>query len=334
MSIRFGINGLGRIGRSLFRIAQERPQLELSAANDIAAAPRLAALLRRDSVHGRFSVPLEAGDGELRVDGRRVALSHEADPATIPWGSEVAMVVDATGKNTRRERAERHLRAAGPQRVIVSAVSEDADATLCLGINEADYDPRRHFVISNASCTTNCLALLLKVLHRSFGVEKALMNEVHSYTANQSLVDGMHEDPRRGRAAAINIVPTYSAAPAACERLMPELRGRIDGQAIRVPTPDVALLDLVAELSRPADAAAVADAFRAAAEGDLSGWLGVSDELLVSSDFIGDSHSAVVDLSLTQEVGHKLVRVMAWYDNEWGYAHRLADLLTFLGAQE
>ena len=332
MSTRFGINGLGRIGRCLFRIAEERPELELQAANDIAAAPRLAALLQRDSVHGRFAATVAApAAGELRVAGRRVALSHCADPAEIPWPDSLAVVVEATGRATSRERAARHLRSPGPSKVIISAVSDDADLMLCLGLNEADYDPRRHQVISNASCTTNCLALLLKVLHARFGVDQALMNEVHSYTANQSLVDGMHEDPRRGRAAAMNIIPTYSAAPSACERLLPELRGRIKGQAIRVPTPDVALLDLVVELARPADTAALHAAFAEAAAGELRGLLAVSDEMLVSSDFVGDPHSAVVDTTLTQQVGGHLVRVMAWYDNEWGYAHRLADLLAFLG---
>lgn len=335
MSTRFGINGLGRIGRCLFRIAHDRPELKLAAANDIAAAPRLAALLQRDSVHGRFAAAVEApAGGGLVAGGRAVALSHQADPADIPWSEGIALVVDATGKNTSRERAARHLRERGPQQVIVSAVSEDADLMICLGINEADYDPRRHRVISNASCTTNCLALLLKVLDRSFGVEKALMNEVHSYTANQSLVDGMHDDPRRGRAAAINIIPTYSAAAGACERLMPALRGRLQSQAIRVPTPDVALLDLVAELSRPADTEALHAAFREAAGGELHGLLAVSGEMLVSSDFVGDRHSAVVDTTLTQQVGGRLVRVMAWYDNEWGYAHRLADLLSYLGAKK
>jgi glyceraldehyde 3-phosphate dehydrogenase len=334
MPTRFGINGLGRIGRCLFRAAAERPGLQLSAANDIAAAGPLAGLLRRDSVHGRFARPLEAsGEDVLLLDGRPVALTHFADPAEIPWPEDTEVVVDATGKATRRARAARHLRAPAPHSVVISAVSPDADFTLCPGINQDDYDPRRHQVIASASCTTHCLALLLKVLHESFGVERALMNEVHSYTANQSLVDGVNPDPRRGRAAAINIVPTYSAAPGACEALFPELRGRLRGQATRVPTPDVALLDLTAELSRPADEAAIAAVFREAAAGRLQGLLAVSDEPLVSSDFIGDSHSAIVDATLIQSVGGRLVKVMAWYDNEWGYAHRLADLLSFLGAE-
>jgi len=332
MSTRFGINGLGRIGRSLFRIAAQRPDLELLAVNDIATTTRLAPLLRRDSVHGRFDGQIEVlSEAEIRLGGRRLAVHHCEDPAEIPWPPGLEVVVEATGTATRRARAARHLRSPEPNKVLVSAVSEDADLMICLGVNETDYDPLRHHVISNASCTTNCLALLLKVLHESFGVERAMMNEVHSYTANQSLVDAMHEDPRRGRAAAINIIPTYSAAPAACERLLPELRGRLVGQAIRVPTPDVALLDLVAELSRPAETPALHAAFREAATGSLKGLLAVSDEMLVSSDHIGDPHSAVVDTTLTQQNGGRLVRVMAWYDNEWGYAHRLADLLSYLG---
>lgn len=334
MSTRFGLNGLGRIGRCLARVAAPRAEIALAAANDLAGAPRLAALLRRDSVHGTFAVPVAAGEGALHFGERAVPLFHEADPAAIPWPADLAAVVEATGRFTSRQLAARHLRPEGPRRVVISAVADDADLMLCLGINQGDYDPRRHRVISNASCTTNCLALLLRVLHRSFGVARATMNEVHSYTANQSLVDGGHEDLRRGRAAAINIIPTYSAAPAACEKLLPELRGRLVGQAVRVPTPDVALLDLVAELERPAETAALHEAFAAAADGELRGLLALSDEMLVSSDFIGDPHSAVVDTTLTQQVGGRLVRVMAWYDNEWGYAHRLADLLSFLGAQE
>jgi glyceraldehyde 3-phosphate dehydrogenase len=336
MSIPFAINGFGRIGRCLARLATAHPALELCAINDLAPTATLANLLRRDSVHGSalFEIAIE-DEGTLRINGRAVAVFHEPDAAAIPWQKTRAkIVVEATGRSTDRAAAARHLRPGNPDRVLISAVAEDADLTICLGINEKSFDSQLHQVLSNASCTTNCLALLLQVLHREFGVEAALMNEAHSYTANQALVDGHHPDPRRGRAAAVNIVPTTTAAPQAVESLLPELRGRIVGQAIRVPTPDVALLDLVAQLKVPVSREQLRSAFRNAAQGSLLGLLAICEEPLVSSDFIGDSHSAIVDLDLLQTVGQALVRVVAWYDNEWGYAARLADLLTLIGAEK
>ena len=338
MPIPFAINGLGRIGRVLARLSHTHPELELVAVNDLAPAQSLARLLARDSIHGPFPGRAEGGEGYLVLDGRKVKAFQYDDPADTPWQQTGArVVVDCTGTATRRERAAGHLRPDGPSKVVISAISDDADLMICRGLDGEAYDPERHHVISNASCTTNCLVLLLDVLHREFGIEHALMNEVHSYTGNQNLVDGDHVDPRRGRAAAINIVPTHTAAPAAAQRLMPELRGRVEGLAVRVPTPNVAFMDLVARLRKPADEAAVREAFRDAAAGRLAGLLAVGDEPLVSSDYIGDPHSAIVDLELIQSVSpdgavqQPLVRVPAWYDNEWGYAQRLSELVALIG---
>ena len=339
MPIPFAINGLGRIGRALTRIAHSRNNLELVAVNDLADSSTLARLLTRDSIHGRFVAEVEADGDRLVLDGRPVRVFQQSDPADIPWQEVGArLVVDATGTSTSRDRAARHLRPNGPEKVLISAISEDADLMMCRGLDGPIYDPELHHVISNASCTTNCLVLLLDVLDREFGVEHALMNEVHSYTGNQNLVDGNHPDPRRGRSAAVNIVPTHTAAPWAAQQLLPSLRGRVEGIAVRVPTPNVALLDLVARVGKSVAEEEVAASFREAAGGRLKGLLAVSDEPLVSTDYIGEPYSAIVDLGLIQQVsnpddpdGRSMLRVTAWYDNEWGYAHRLADLVALIG---
>jgi len=299
----------------------------------------LARLLARDSIHGPFPGRVEASGDQLVIEGRKIPVFHHPEPSDIPWQTTTArLVVDATGTATERRRAAGHLRDHGPSKVLISAISEDADLMICRGLDGEAYDPARHHVISNASCTTNCLVLLLDVLHRQFGIRHALMNEVHSYTGNQSLVDSDHVDPRRGRAAAVNIVPTRTAAPAAAQRLLPELKGRVEGLAVRVPTPNVAFLDLVTQLRQPASPDDVRAAFREAAAGRLAGLLAVSNEPLVSSDYLGNSHSATVDLELIQSVRppdgpaeEPLVRVPAWYDNEWGYAQRLADWVARIG---
>jgi glyceraldehyde 3-phosphate dehydrogenase len=338
MALRYGINGFGRIGRALLRIARVRPELELAAVNDVVPVEQLARLLARDTVHGPFAGTVGAaspGDSVLTVDGRPVPFHRQAEPSAVPWGEAgVEVVIEATGRFLHRSRAAAHL-GNGVRAVILSAneePSDPADLTLCLGIHDpaAVWDPERQPVVSNASCTTNCLALMAKVLHDRFGVRRGLMSTVHSYTENQRLLDLPHPDPRRSRAAALNIVPTSTTAARSLGRLMPELEGRIDGFAVRVPTPAVAMLDLVAEVERDAPAEAVRAAFREAAAGPLAGVLGVSDEELVSSDFVGDPRSAVVDLPLVQSADGRLVRVVAWYDNEWGYATRLADLLSGL----
>lgn len=333
MPLRFGINGFGRVGRALLRVTHGREELQLAAVNDVVPARVLARLLARDTVHGPFGGRVEADDESLWIDGRRVPVFAEADPARVDWtGAEVGVVVEATGRFLGRQRAAAHL-GGTVRRVVISAnadPSDPADVAVCLGLNGDAFDPDRHAVVSNASCTTNALALVAKVLHDRFRVRRALMSAVHSYTENQRLLDLPHSDPRRSRAAGLNIVPTSTTAPEALGGLIPELAGRVEGLAVRVPTPMVAMLDLVAELEREATAETVRQAFRDAAGGSMSGVLGVSEEELVSSDFINDPRSAVVDLPLVQVVEGGLVRVIAWYDNEWGYAHRLADLLGLL----
>jgi glyceraldehyde 3-phosphate dehydrogenase (phosphorylating) len=340
MPLRFGINGFGRVGRALLRVAHGREELQLAAVNDVVPAPVLARLLARDTVHGPFGSRVEADDDGLWIDGRRVPVFAEADPARLDWtGAEVEVVVEATGRFLGRRKAAAHL-GGTVRRVVISAnadPSDPADVAVCLGLNEEIFDPDRHTVISNASCTTNALALVAKVLHDRFRVRRALMSAVHSYTENQRLLDLPHSDPRRSRAAGLNIVPTSTTAPEALGGLIPELAGRVEGLAVRVPTPMVAMLDLVAELEREATAETVRQAFRDAADtvaGPMSGVLGVTEEELVSSDFINDPRSAVVDLPLVQIVAGGLVRVIAWYDNEWGYAHRLADLLSLLARRD
>ena len=330
MSVPFAINGLGRVGRALLRIAAARDDVRLVAANDLTPVPVLARLVARDSVRGPFAGTVEAADGGLVVDGRRVPVSAAAEPAGIGWRDGAPrVVVEATGAHGARAAAG-HL--GGPvERVVIAANAEDADVTLCLGVNDGDYDPARHRVISNASCTTNCLAPLAAVLDRAFGIERGTMTAVHSYTVNQRLLDLAHADPRRQRAAALNLVPTATTAPRALGRVLPRLAGRVAGVAVRVPTPMGALLELVVHLARPTTADEVRDAFRAAAAaGPMAGVLGVAEEELVSSDFVGDPRSAVVDLPLVEVVDGRLARVAAWYDNEWGYASRLADLVARL----
>lgn len=342
MPLRFGINGFGRIGRALLRIVLTRedlpPGLEPAAVNDIVPAPALARLLARDSVHGPFSQPVRVEDGALIVGGKgnnwRIPVFQEPDPARIPWGEAgVECVVEATGRFLRRGRAAAHLRD-GVRTVLLSANSDPADpadATLCRGVGgiAEDWDPERQPVASNASCTTNAFALVAKVLHDGFGVRRALMSTVHSYTENQRLLDLPHPDPRRSRAAALNIIPTSTTAAHGAGLLLPELAGRIEGFSVRVPTPAVAMLDLVADLEREAAADEIRQAYLDTAAGALSGLLGVTEDEPVSSDFVGDPRSAVVDLPLIQTAG-SLARVVAWYDNEWGYSNRLAELLARL----
>jgi glyceraldehyde 3-phosphate dehydrogenase len=327
----FAINGLGRIGRALLRIARERPALRLVAANDAADPRSLARLIRHDTVHGRYAGTVEALDRGLALDGRALPLFRCPEPADIPWEETGArFVVEATGRFRSRELAARHL-TRGVERVVISATAPAVDATFCYGINHRTFDPRRDFVVSNASCTTNCLATMLAVLQRSFGVEHALMNTVHCVTNSQNLVDMAHADPRRARAAVANIIPTTSDAIPSIGQVIPQLEGRVEGLATRVPIVAGSIVDLTARLGIGVSVADVAAAYREAAASDLEGILGVTDEELVSSDFVGDPRSAVVDLPLLQRAGDRLVRVIAWYDNEWGYSNRLADLLAFLG---
>lgn len=331
MALRFAINGLGRIGRALLRVAREREGLELVAINDLGSAARLAPLVARDTLHGRFAGEVAADDDALVLDGRRIPASREESVAAIDWGSaDPEVVVDATGHCKTRELAAEHVRK-GVRRVVVSANARGLDLTLCMGVNHDDYDPERHHLLSAASCTTNALVPLLAVLGRELGVEHALLNTVHSYNNDQRLLSFPHPDPRRAREAAVNMIPTTTSAVEAAIRILPELEGRLDGLAVRVPTANVSLIDLVATLREGPSVEALHDVFRRAEAGELAGILGTSDEPLVSSDYMSDPRSAVVDLPLTQQVGRRLYRVVAWYDNEWGHASRLADVLEWIG---
>ncbi len=330
MPLPFAINGLGRIGRALVRVAAGRPELELVAVNDLVPTATLARLLARDTVHGPAPFAVAADGAGLVIAGRRIPAYSAPEPAAVPWPEAgAAVVVEATGSFACGAAAAAHRRGS-VERVVITANAPGVDATFCIGVNEASYDPAAHRVVSNASCTTNCLALVAKVLHDGFGVQRALMSTVHAYTESQRLLDVAHPDARRGRAAAANIIPVSTTSAAALGEVLPALAGKVEGFAVRVPTPAVAMLDFVAELATETTAAALRDAFRAAAEGPLAGLLGVTDEEPVSSDFIGEPRSGVVDLPLLQVSGGRLARVVAWYDNEWGYANRLADLLALL----
>jgi glyceraldehyde 3-phosphate dehydrogenase len=331
MSIPFALNGVGRIGRALLRIAVHRPALELVAVNDLASAAQLANLLARDTIHGPFDGTIEATADSLVIDGRSIPVFNEVAPDRIPWlDLEPRVVVDATGTCLDRDSAAAHLR--GPVRkVVVSANAKGMDLTLCMGINKAAYEPQHHHLLSGASCTTNCLAPMVKVLDDGFDLRQGLFNTVHSYNNDQRLLSYPHADPRRARTATLNMIPTTTSASQAIHRILPGFQGKLDGFAIRVPTPNVSLLDLVAELAdRPAPAD-VNHAFSLAAKEELGGVLAVTGEELVSSDFIGDPHSAIIDLPLTSNVDGGLTRIVAWYDNEFGHGSRLADTLEFLG---
>ena len=331
MTVRVGINGFGRMGRALYRASLARDLgIDVVAINELGSLPTMAGLLARDSVYGRLGREVKAGQDEITVDGRSIAYLSERDPAALPWSDlDVEVAVDATGRFRTRDTAAAHLDA-GARRVVVSAPCKDADATIVLGVNQDEFDPSRHHVISNASCTTNCLAPMIKVLHENFGVEQGFITTVHAYTGDQMLVDGPHKDPRRARAAGINIVPTSTGAARATGLVLPVVEGRLDGMALRVPVPDGSITDLVAWVSRPVTAEEVNGVFRAAAGSSFSGIIEYSDEPLVSSDIVGASASCVFDSGLTMAT-RQLVKVFGWYDNEWGYANRLGELAALVG---
>src|SRR5690349_112730 len=339
---RVAINGFGRIGRQSFKAILDRypHDLEVVAINDLTDNETLAHLLRHDSTYGPFDGEVTFTENKIDVtfygeddEEHHVELAalEERDPTKLPWGSMgVDIVIESTGRFTDAEKARAHLQA-GAKKVIISAPAKGEDITICLGVNEDKYDPAVHHIISNASCTTNCLAPVAKVLNDRFGIRRGLMTTIHSYTMDQNLQDNVHKDLRRARAAAINIVPTTTGAAKAVALVIPELKGKFDGFAVRVPTPTVSLVDFVVQLERGASVEAINNAFREAAESeDLEGILGISDEELVSSDFIGTSFSSVVDLPLTMSVGDDFFKVVAWYDNEWGYSVRVADLTAFV----
>jgi glyceraldehyde 3-phosphate dehydrogenase len=336
MKVRIGINGFGRIGRQIFRIAWENhpDDLEVVAVNDLTDAPTLAHLLKYDTNYGRFPADIEVRDGTFVVDGKDVKVFAQRDPAQLPWKDlGVDIVVESTGLFTDGKKAAVHRQAGGAQKVIITAPAKPADSvdlTVVLGVNDRDYDRNKHHVISNASCTTNCLAPVAKVLHENFGIRRGLMTTIHAYTNDQRILDLQHKDLRRARAAALNIIPTTTGAARAVALVIPELKGKFDGFALRVPTATVSIVDFVGELEQEVTKEQVNDTFRAAAEGSLKGILGYTEEPLVSIDLKGDERSSIVDGPLTNVMGGNLVKVVAWYDNEWGYSCRVVDLAKYL----
>ncbi|MCG0237874.1 MAG: type I glyceraldehyde-3-phosphate dehydrogenase [Firmicutes bacterium] len=331
MTVRVGINGFGSIGRRVFRILMNRPDIEVVAINDLTAPATLAHLLKWDSNYGPLNAQVEAGEDYIAVNGRRVRVTAIKDPAQIPWkDAGVDVVVEATGKFTDATQARAHIDAGGAKRVIITAPAKNEDITIVMGVNHTAYDPAKHFVVSNASCTTNCLAPVAKVLHEKFGIVKGLMNTVHAYTNDQVTLDFPHRDLRRGRSAGQNIIPTTTGAAKAVALVLPDLKGKLNGFAMRVPVPVVSVVDLTAELSREVTVEEVNGALKAAAEGELKGILGYTEEPLVSSDFKGNPLSSIVDGLSTMVIGGNLVKVVAWYDNEWGYSNRVVDLIAYM----
>jgi glyceraldehyde 3-phosphate dehydrogenase len=332
MPIRVAINGFGRIGRNVLRAAKQAgaTDIDFVAVNDLTDTKTLAHLLRHDSVHRHYPGTVEVRENALVVDGDEVRVFAEKDPAALPWGDlGVDIVIESTGRFTTRDDAAKHLQG-GAKKVIISAPAKNEDITIVLGVNEDKYDPASHHVVSNASCTTNCLAPVVKVLLDEFGFRRGVMTTVHAYTNDQNILDLPHKDLRRARAAGMSIIPTTTGAAKATALVIPEVKGKIDGVAMRVPTPDVSIVDLVAELDREVTAAQVNDAFRAAAEGRMKGILGYEEEDLVSVDYTGNPHSSIIDAPSTNVVSG-LVKVMSWYDNEWGYSCRCVDLARYIG---
>ena len=332
---RIGINGFGRIGRQTLKAMMERhpDELEVVAINDLAPTATNAHLFKYDSTYGRFDGEVTAGDGEITIDGHVVKAFSERDPAALPWKElGVEIVIESTGIFTDATKAAAH-RDAGARKVIISAPAKNEDVTLVLGVNEGIYDPDKHNIVSNASCTTNGLALPAKVVWDAFGIEHGLMTTVHSYTNDQNVLDVVHKDMRRARSAGQNIIPTSTGAARALALVIPELKGRFDGFSLRVPTPTVSVIDFVAVTSRPVTAESANAALRAAAEGPMQGYLAYTEEPLVSMDFKGDPHSSIIDAASTMVAGENLLKVIAWYDNEWGYSCRVADLASFIAAR-
>ncbi|HWQ68751.1 MAG TPA: type I glyceraldehyde-3-phosphate dehydrogenase [Patescibacteria group bacterium] len=333
MAIKAAINGFGRIGRNAFRVALEDRELEFVAVNDITDARTLAHLLKYDSVHGTLQADVQAKDNAIVVDGREIKVFAQRDPAALPWKElGVQVVVESTGRFTDKAGASKHLQA-GAQKVIISAPAKDPDITIVLGVNETMYDPAKHAVISNASCTTNCLAPVAKVIMEQFGIRHGLVTTIHSYTNDQQILDLPHSDLRRARAAALSQIPTSTGAAKAVGLVLPALQGKMHGLAIRVPTANVSLVDLVAETERVVTVAEVNAALRKAAEGELKGILGFCEEPLVSVDFNGNSLSSIVDSLSTSVVDGTLIKVLSWYDNEWGYSSRIRDLVKYIAAR-
>jgi glyceraldehyde 3-phosphate dehydrogenase len=334
MAVRVGINGFGRIGRQTLKALLERaPDVEVVAVNDLVETSLNALLFKHDSTYGAYPGTVDHTEDSLIIDGRQIKVLKEADPANLPWGDlGVDIVVESTGRFTDAAKARAHLDA-GARKVIITAPAKGEDVTIVLGVNDAVYDPARHHIISNASCTTNCLAPAAKVVHDLCTIERGLMNTIHSYTNDQRILDVAHKDPRRARAAGQNIIPTTTGAAKALALVIPDLKGKFDGFSLRVPTPTVSVVDFTADVARPTSVEELNEAFRAAAAGPMKGILGVSEEPLVSSDFRGDSRSSIIDAQSTMVMGGTMVKVIAWYDNEWGYSCRVADLVAMVAAK-
>ncbi|ADE72029.1 MULTISPECIES: type I glyceraldehyde-3-phosphate dehydrogenase [Priestia] len=333
MAVKIGINGFGRIGRNVFRAALKNDNVEVVAINDLTDANMLAHLLKYDSVHGKLDAEVVVDGSNLVVNGKTIEISAERDPAQLSWGKQgVEIVVESTGFFTKRADAAKHLEA-GAKKVIISAPASDEDITIVMGVNEDKYDAANHNVISNASCTTNCLAPFAKVLNDKFGLKRGMMTTVHSYTNDQQILDLPHKDYRRARAAAENIIPTSTGAAKAVSLVLPELKGKLNGGAMRVPTPNVSLVDLVAELDKEVTVEDVNNALKEAAEGDLKGILGYSEEPLVSGDYNGNINSSTIDALSTMVMEGNMVKVISWYDNESGYSNRVVDLAQYIAAK-
>jgi glyceraldehyde 3-phosphate dehydrogenase len=331
MTTRVGINGFGRIGRqSLKALIERTPDAEVVAVNDLMSVELNALLFQRDSTYGAFDGTVEHTEDALVVDGKEIKVLSERNPADLPWGDlGVDIVIESTGIFTDATKAAGHIEA-GARKVLISAPAKNEDATIVLGVNEDVYDPAKHHIVSNASCTTNCLAPAAKVVHDNFGIKRGLMNTIHSYTNDQNVLDVYHKDPRRARAAALNIIPTTTGAAKALALVIPDLKGRFDGFSLRVPTPTVSVVDFTAELEKDASADELNAAFQAAADGPMAGILGVETQKLVSMDFRGDERSSIIDAPSTMSLGGNFVKVLAWYDNEWGYSCRVADLVEYM----
>jgi glyceraldehyde 3-phosphate dehydrogenase len=330
MATQVAINGFGRIGRNVMRIACSSDRLEIVAINDLTDAATLAHLLKYDSVHGTFNAEIDVEGDNLVVNGRSIRILQQRDPARLPWRElGVDVVIESTGLFTKREDAAKHLQA-GAKKVVISAPGKESDATICMGINQQSYDANRHQVISNASCTTNCLAPVAKVLLGQFGIVRGMMTTIHAYTNDQRILDLPHSDLRRARAAALSMIPTTTGAAKAVSLVLPELKGKLDGMAIRVPVPNVSLVDLVVEVEKNTSVEEVNAAMRAAATGPLQGILGYCEKPLVSCDFNGSPASSTLDALSTNVLGGNLVKVLAWYDNEWGYSNRVCDLFAYI----
>lgn len=331
MAYQVGINGFGRIGRNVFRAALNNPEIDIVAVNDLTDAKTLAHLLKYDSVHGILDAEVKADGNDILVNGKRIKVLAEREPAKLPWGElGVEIVVESTGIFTAKEKAEAHI-TGGAKKVIISAPASNEDITIVLGVNEDKYDPSKHHVVSNASCTTNCLAPFTKVLHDNFGVKRGMMTTVHSYTNDQQILDLPHKDLRRARAAAVSIIPTSTGAAKAVGLVLPELNGKLNGFSLRVPTPNVSVTDLVAELEKEVTVEEINNALKAAAAGPMKGILDYTDEPLVSKDFNDNPHSSIIDGLSTMVIEGSMVKVVSWYDNEWGYSNRVVDLAIFMG---